>query len=138
SPGNLVNGVATFTTSTLSVGMHDVTARFSGNASFTTSNSTTLSQTVTRAATTTTVTVSPTTITFPQTVTLTATVAGSPPSTSTPIVPTGTAIFTDVTDPNNPVMLGSSTLAFNAGTGNDEAVLTTTTGQLSAGLHVIE
>jgi len=52
------NGVATFTTSSLSTGVHSITAQYPGNSNFTGSTSSPLTQTVTNKANTTTTLVS--------------------------------------------------------------------------------
>src|SRR5207253_3176103 len=72
-----VNGNATFTTSTLTVGNHTITASYAGNSNFNASASSALVQTVNPAQTTTTVTSSLNPSTFPQSVTFTATVTSA-------------------------------------------------------------
>ena len=73
---NLVNGVATFTTSALAVGSHAITATYSSDTDFFTSSSGTLlgGETVNPASTTIAVQSSPSPASFGQTVTYTATV----------------------------------------------------------------
>lgn len=79
-------GVATFTTSQLSPGNHEVVATYVGDDAFSESVSSPLSQVVGQAATTTTVAVLPSPSSYLQTVTLTATVTpefgGGPRGTS--------------------------------------------------------
>ena len=68
------SGVATFTTSALSVSRHSVTASYSGDDNFNSSNSATWSQTVSKASTTTSlnsVSPSPTSVGQPTTVSYT-------------------------------------------------------------------
>src|SRR5262249_19930890 len=82
----LSGGVATFTSSTLSVGSHVVQATYAGDASFTGSSGTT-SQSVDTTSTTTTLISSSASTTYGDSVTFTATVAG-PGGT-----PSGTIVF---------------------------------------------
>jgi hypothetical protein len=81
------SGVATFATSSLSVGGHSITVAYSGDAHYNASTSTTLTQTVNKASTTTTVASSLNPSTHGQSVTFTATVTpafgGSPSGTVT-------------------------------------------------------
>jgi hypothetical protein len=82
-------GVATFKTSTLTVGPHAITATYNGDANFTGSNATLAGgQTVTKSATTATLTRS--TSDANTALTLTATIKPVPPGSGTP---TGTATF---------------------------------------------
>src|SRR5205807_3436869 len=100
-------GQATFTTATLAVGTHPLTASYSGN--FPPSSSATLTQTVQQAATSTMVSSSLNPSFIGNPVTLTATVAVLPPGTApagTP--PTGTVTFFD-----NGNSLGQGTLSTN-------------------------
>jgi probable HAF family extracellular repeat protein/YVTN family beta-propeller protein len=80
---------ATFTTSTLSVGIHTITARYVGDANFATSTSAVLTQTVNQAATTTSV-AGPNSSVVGQTVTFIARVAPVAPGTG---IPTGLVQF---------------------------------------------
>ncbi|MEQ1644529.1 MAG: Ig-like domain repeat protein, partial [Pyrinomonadaceae bacterium] len=86
------SGVATFSTSTLSIGNHPVVANYSGNSSFTPSSGTLAGgQVVGKANTTTTVTAAPVgPSVFGQAVTFTATIAVEAPGAGTP---TGTVSF---------------------------------------------
>ncbi len=118
SPVTLTNGVATDSTSALSVGTHTVSAAYSGDTGFIVSTSATLTQTVTKANTTTTLTSSLNPSVFGQSVTFTATVAGNGP--------TGTVTFTDTTSSTT---LGTGTLA--------GGITTFTTASLSIGSHQI-
>ncbi|QEH37847.1 Copper resistance protein CopC [Aquisphaera giovannonii] len=112
-------GVATFTTSVLSLGIHPITAAFGGSTNFATSTSSTLSQTVSRASTSTTVTSSSNPSSYGTSVTFTATV------TTSGGVPTGTVTFSD-----GATTLGTATLS---GTG----VATFTTSTLTSTTHSI-
>jgi hypothetical protein len=88
-----VGGIATLSSSTLSVGTHNITAVYSGDADFTTSTSTVLVQGVTAGSltpSTTTLTSSAATATAGQPITLTATVAGQGSN-----KPGGTVTFKD-------------------------------------------
>ncbi len=122
SPVTLSGGVATLTTSTLTVGPHTVTAHYDGATGFNPSTSTPLTQTVNAIATTITVVSSgsPTLVTQP--VTFTATVAAPLGS------PTGTVTFWD-----GGVQIGSGTL----GAVNGQQVATFTTSALAVGTHTV-
>ncbi|MDX3853666.1 Ig-like domain repeat protein, partial [Streptomyces sp. AK02-01A] len=115
----LVGGVATLSVSTLSVGVHSLTAVYSGDATFSGSTSPVDIQTVTGAGTTTTLTSAPDPSVFGQAKILTATVAPVPPAVGTP---TGTVSFFD-----GATLLGTGTLA--------GGVATLTTSTLSVGVH---
>jgi hypothetical protein len=114
------SGVATFSTSTLILGTHGITAVYSGSATFNGSTSSVLSQVVQKANTTTTLSSNPTSANLNQSVTFTATVA---PGTAG--VPTGMVTFLDGT-----TSLGSSAL-------NGSGVANFSTGALTAGTHSI-
>jgi len=86
----LVNGVATWTTSLLSIGNTQVTAGYFGDSNFTGSNSSTVYQTVNPASTTTMVTSSVDPALWGQSVTFTATIGVVAPGAGTP---TGTVTF---------------------------------------------
>jgi cyclophilin family peptidyl-prolyl cis-trans isomerase len=119
----LVNdkGVATFSTTTLAVGSHTITASYAGDPKFT-ANTGTGTLAVSKAATTVTVSSSPAAPTPGETVTITATVTATAPGAG---VPTGTVTFQE----------GGNTL----GTGmiNSQGVATFTTAALAAGSHTI-
>ncbi len=87
-------GHATFTTTTLTVASHSITATYNGSSSFNTSTSSTLTQTVNKDSTTSSVTSSLNPSNHGQTVTFTATVVANAPGTA---VPTGTVTFKDGT-----------------------------------------
>ena len=91
TPVALSNDQATFTTSTLGVGSHVVTAAYSGDGDFNGSTSAGLSQVVNTADTTTTVSSSVDPSVFGQAVTFTASVGAAAPGAGTP---TGTVTFT--------------------------------------------
>jgi hypothetical protein len=95
-------GVASFTTSTLGIGNHSVTASYGGDPNFSASTSAPLSQGVNVAATRTTLASSPNPSASGQLVTFTATVAPS----AGPGTPTGTVTFKDGAS-----ALGTGTLA---------------------------
>ncbi|MEQ1768810.1 MAG: Ig-like domain repeat protein [Devosia sp.] len=86
------SGVATLTTSTLTVATHSVVANYGGGGPLDPSTSTQLNQVVNEAPTTTTVVGVPNPSVWGQPVTVTATVTANPPSSGTP---TGTITFTD-------------------------------------------
>ena len=89
---SVVSGVARLTTSTLSIGVHSITATYSGNGTFLTSTSAVVPHTVNKGSTRTTLTASNNTSVFSQSVTFTATVAAVAPATGTP---TGNVTFKD-------------------------------------------
>jgi hypothetical protein len=114
------SGIATFSTSTLTVGTHSITAAYGGNTNFTASTSPVLSQMVEKGNTSIVLSLTPTSANLNQTVTFTAAVA---PGTAG--VPSGTVTFVDGTTP-----LGSSALGGNG-------VATFSTSTLTAGTHSI-
>jgi hypothetical protein len=115
------SGVATFTTGTLAVVTHSLTAVYGGSGSFTGSTVATLTQTVNRAGTTATVTSSANPSIHGQAVTFTARVVTVAPGSGTS---TGTVTFKD-----GDVSLGTGTLVAGAAT--------LTTSGLVAGAHSI-
>src|SRR5207248_1402471 len=86
------SAVATFTTSSLAVGSHTITATYNSDANFNGSTSSSTTETVAAASTTTALGNTPTPSVFGQATTLTATVAPVAPGTGTP---TGTVDFFD-------------------------------------------
>jgi streptogramin lyase len=118
----LSSGSASFTTSTLNLGMHTITVRYSGDANFNSSTSAALTQTVnsTAVGTTTTVTSSTNPSVFGQAVTFTATVTPNSGSAT----PTGTVTFLD-----GAATLGTASLSSGSAT--------FTTSILSVGTHTI-
>ena len=103
--GNLSGGTATLNISTLSVGVHSLTASYGGDANDATSISSAVSQTVNQAPTATTLTSSLNPSTFGASVTLTATLA--------PSNATGTVTFKD-----GATTLGTGTLSGGTATLN--------------------
>jgi hypothetical protein len=118
---SLTNGSASFNTESLSVGSHNITVTYGGDANFATSTSSILTQVVDKASTTTTLLGAPNPANVGQTVTLTATVAAVSPGAGSP---TGTVTFSE----------GAATL----GTGTvSSGVATLNISTLSAGSHTI-
>jgi hypothetical protein len=118
---SLTNGSASFNTSALSVGSHNITVSYGGDANFAASTSTILTQVVDKASTTTTLVGAPNPANVGQTVTFTATVAAVSPGAGSP---TGTVTFSE----------GAATL----GTGTvSSGVATLNISTLSAGSHTI-
>jgi len=119
----LTGGIATLTTTSVSVGSNSIVAIYAGDTNFTHSTSGALSQTVTQSATTTALTKSTTTTAkFGQSITFTATMAAVSPGAGTP---TGTVTFED----------GSTVI----GTGSlSGGVATFTTASLAVGSHSIK
>jgi hypothetical protein len=116
------SGVATFNTSSLSVGDHSITAVYGGDTNFSTSTSSSLSQVVDENATTAVVVSSVSPSVFGQQVTFTATVTVNAPGSGTP---TGSVTFDD----------GSNILG--TGTVNGSGIATFSTSSLSVGSHSI-
>jgi hypothetical protein len=115
------NGQATFTTSSLSVASHSITAVYGGSTSYNGSTSAVLTQKVNKAATRTTVVSSQNPSTVGQAVTFTATVLPVAPGAGTP---TGTITFKDGTTVLATVTLTNGQAAF-------------TTSSLKKGRHSI-
>jgi VCBS repeat-containing protein len=114
-------GAASFTTSSLPVGNHSITASYSGDSNFNAGTSSTLMQIVNLDVPTVTVSVSPNPSVFGQPVVATATVSASAPGSGTP---TGAVTFLD----------GLT----NLGTANlDNGQASFTISALTAGLHSI-
>jgi hypothetical protein len=113
-------GVATYTTSLLASGSHNISASYAGDTNNLPGNSNTLIQIVNLATTTTTLTSSNATVPLTTAVTFTASVNGG--STSTP---TGNVVFKD----------GATTIGTSAVNGSGVATFTTST--LAAGSHQI-
>ena len=101
--GLLSSGKATFTTSSLSVGSHAITAVYSGDGNFTASTSTAISKGVNQAGSSTTVVSSVNPSVSGQLVTFMATVSATSPGSGTP---TGTVTFED-----GSTTLGTATLS---------------------------
>jgi len=100
----LSSGHATFTTSSLAVGTHSISAVYSGDVDYAASASALFSQTVNKASSTTALVSSPNPSVFGQSVTLTATVSAVAPGSG---VPTGTVSFKDGSFPLLTVVLQS-------------------------------
>jgi hypothetical protein len=115
-------GVATMTTTTLSVGQHSITAAYGGDTNFSPGTSPVLVQTVNQANTTTTVTSSANPGVSGQTITFTSTVAATAPGAG---IPSGTVTFFD----------GATQLATGTLNGASQATLTIST--LAVGVHPI-
>jgi len=113
------NGQARFTTSSLTLGTHSITAAYAGDSSYLPSTSPALLETTNSSPTTTTLSSSLNPSTFNQSVTFTATVTSSTGGT-----PTGTITFTD----------GPNALGVVALSGGQAAL---TTPALGAGSHSI-
>lgn len=107
----LVNGQASFTTASLGIGSHSITANYAGDVSFNASSST-ISQTVNKASTATTLSSSANPSTISQSVTFTATVSVVAPGAG---APTGSVTFND----------GSNTLSTAPLSSNGTATFTT-------------
>jgi hypothetical protein len=99
---NLVNGQASFTTASLAVGSHSITAAYNGDANFSAASAA-LSQTINKDATSMTLSSSANPSVFGQSVVVTATVSSVAPGAGTP---TGTVSFSD-----GATSLGSANLA---------------------------
>lgn len=119
--GTLSDGVATFTTASLSVDSHSISAVYGGEGAFAGSTSSVLNQAIAKATTTISFTASSNPSVAGQAVTFTATVAPIAPGAGTPA---GTVTFKD-----GAAMLGTATLS------DGTAMLTTAT--LSTGNHAI-
>jgi MYXO-CTERM domain-containing protein len=117
----LSGGFVSFSTTTLALGTHSLTATYVGDANFTTSTSPALVETVSQSAVTAALVANPTSTTYGQDVTFTATMTAAMGGT-----PTGTVTFTD----------GTATLGMGTLDANGSASLTTRT--LSAGTHMVQ
>jgi hypothetical protein len=118
----LVNGSASFTSSTLTAGNHNLTVMYGGNSDYAGTTSAVFVQTVNKATTTNQLNVSPSPATVGQPVTLTATLKTVAPAGG---IPQGTVTFRD----------GSTTI----GTArlNAAGVATFQTSALSVGTHAL-
>ncbi len=119
--GAVSGGTATFSTSSLAVGGHSITAVYAGDVNFTTSTSSGLSQTVNQGGTSTSLGSSATPSAFGQSVTFTATVTATSPASGTP---GGSVTFKD----------GAATLGSGAVSGG---TATFSTSSLAVGGHTI-
>ena len=110
------SGIATFTTSSLAVGTHSITAQYGGDTDYNSSTSTAVSQVVNKASSTVTLASLPNPSTFGTSVTLTATVTSGA---------TGTVTFHE-----GATALGTADL-------NGSGIATFTTSSLAVGTHSI-
>lgn len=120
--GMLSGGLASFITTSLSVGSHSITAVYRGDSNFTGSTSAVLTQTVNKASTTTVLTSSPNPSTLNQSVTFTANVSVIAPGSGTPI---GTVTFRDGSTALATVTLssaGTATFSTSALTVNSHSI----------------
>ncbi|MEI9811734.1 MAG: Ig-like domain repeat protein [Acidobacteriota bacterium] len=117
--GSAVGGVATLTTSSLSVGTHSITSVYNGSLNFSGSISPVHTKTVTQASTSTSLGSAPDPSVLGQTVILTATLTAPPPGAGTP---TGTVSYFDGAS-----LLGTAALSGGAAT--------LTTSSLTQGTH---
>jgi hypothetical protein len=115
-------GTATFTTATLSLGGHSITAEYAGDGNSDASSSPALTQVVNQASTTTALSAIPSTSVFGQSVQFTATVAPVAPGSGKP---TGSVAFKD----------GAGTIG--TGTLDGTGTATFTTSALAVGGHTI-
>ena len=123
--GTLSGGMATYTTSTLKRGAHNITATYGGDTILAASTSTALPQTVQQATCTTILTASPNPSTIGQSVLLVATVAGQFGGTPTGTVTfKGGATFLGTSTINN----GQATLNFAFKTSGVRSVIATYSG----------
>ena len=117
----LANGKAGFTTSSLAMGSHTISAVYGGDTDFTGSSSPTVAEIVKQDGATTAVTSSTNPTVHGQSVTFTATVTATPPATGTP---SGTVTFYDGT-----TLVDTETLV--------GGIATYTTSSLAVGGHAI-
>ncbi len=106
--GALVNGVGTFSTTTLPVAANAITAQYSGDNNFTSSTSSVVTVTVNEISTTTTLTFTPSSPAYGASVTFTATIT---PASVGSAAPSGTVNFF-----NGSTMIGSGTVTNNVAT----------------------
>ena len=123
-----LGGVATLTTSALTVGKHSITAVYNGDANTAASATSRLTQSVAQSPTITTLTGSVSTPTPGQKVVLTATVAAASPGSG---APTGVVVFTDgkTTLGSAQVVGGRASLSVSfSGVGSTHVVIATYSG----------
>jgi hypothetical protein len=119
------SGVATFSTSSLGIGTHSITAQYSGDGNHNGSTSPALSQTVTRASTSTTLTSDSNPSKAGRTVTFTATVS--------PSAATGTVEFFDGSTPLGTVAVSGGTASLSTSTlaGGKHSITATYSGDVN-------
>jgi hypothetical protein len=110
---NLSDATATYTTSSLSVGAHAITAVYSGDGNFETSTSAAVNQGVNQDKTATALSSSANTAAHGQTVTFTATVTADAPGSGTP---TGTVTFKDGSTVLATMPVGGGTASYSIST----------------------
>jgi len=111
APVAVNNGSATFTTSSLALGPHSITAVYTGDSNFAGSTGSLPTQTVNQAQSSTNISSSTNPSMFRQTVLFTATVSAAPPGAGTP---TGTLQFKDgTTNLGAPVAVSSGSATFS-------------------------
>ena len=108
--GTLSNGATTFSTSSLAVGSHSITAVYSGDASFTGVTSAALTQAVNKGSSGAALVLSPNPSVYGQAVTLVATVSAVAPAAGTP---TGTVTVLDGTTPLETLNLVNGVTGFS-------------------------
>ena len=128
---NLVSGVATYSTTTLSAATHSLTAKYvsTPNDVDASATSNAVSEVVQKDTTQTMLGTSSATVAVGTTVTFTATVTSSAVGSNNGPAPTQTVQFNDVTNPNTPVLLGTGTIA--------SGVATLSIASLAPGSHTI-
>ena len=122
--GTVSNGQAVFTTSSLTLGTHPITASYSGDTAYLPSTSAVLTETIRTTATTTTLMSSMPTSSYGQSVTFTANV------TSLSGTPTGSVSFTDGANPlaTVPLVSGGATLSVSTLTPGTHSITGTYSG----------
>ena len=118
--GTITAGVATLSTSSLSIGARTITVQYNGDGNFNGSTSSAITQTVNKATTSTLLTSGLNPSTFGQSVTFTATVSVVSPGVGTPA---GTVNFF-----NGATLLGSGTLSANEATFTTSSITAGTNG----------
>lgn len=128
---NIISGVATFSTATLTAATHSLTAKYLSTPTdvdaAATSNA--VSEVVQKDTTQTMLGTSNATVTVGTMVTFTATVTSSAVGSNAGPAPTQTVQFNDVTNPNTPVLLGTGTIT--------NGVATLSIASLAPGSHTI-
>jgi hypothetical protein len=123
----LAAGQATFTTSTLAVTHHSLTAVYSGDSIFPASTSSAVVETITKATAAVTVTSSPNPATYGQSITFTATVSAVAPGSG---APTGTVTFKAgaTSYPAVPIVGGQATLTLSTLTPGTQSITASYSG----------